>query len=346
MIDVLVVGGGPAGLATAILADRAGLSTAVAEPRTSPVDKACGEGLMPAAVARLAALGVDPPGQALRGIRYLQAERGAEALFSGPPGRGVRRTALHEALIARVAEARIPLLPVRVEGFTRGPGYLEAAGIRARHLVAADGLHSPIRRACGLNQARPAGSRNALPRYGLRRHYRTAPWTDLIEVHWARDSEAYVTPVAPDLVGVAILGPGRGGFEDRLAAFPDLRARLAAARVAGPDRGAGPLRQDVRRRTAADGVLLVGDASGYLDALTGEGISVALAQAEALAHCLARGCPEEYERRWHEVSRTSRRLTAGLLWARHNPLLRHGIVSAAGRLPLLFTALVNRVAEG
>lgn len=155
-----------------------------------------------------------------------------------------------------------------------------------------------------------------------------------------------MTPVADDLVGVAILGPGRGRFDDRLTAFPDLRARLAGAPAAGADRGAGPLRQDVRRRTADGGVLLVGDASGYLDALTGEGISVALAQAEALADCLACGRPEEYEQRWREVSRRSRNLTAGLLWARRNPLLRNEIVATASRLPALFTALVNRVAEG
>ena len=60
MIDVLVVGAGPAGLATAISCAQAGLSVTVAEPRTGPIDKACGEGLMPAAVARLAALGVHP----------------------------------------------------------------------------------------------------------------------------------------------------------------------------------------------------------------------------------------------------------------------------------------------
>ena len=61
MIDVLIVGGGPAGLATAISCAQAGLSVTVAEPRTGPVDKACGEGLMPAAVRRLAAIGVRPP---------------------------------------------------------------------------------------------------------------------------------------------------------------------------------------------------------------------------------------------------------------------------------------------
>src|SRR6201999_405761 len=114
-------------------------------------------------------------------------------------------------------------------------------------------------------------------RFGLRRHYRIAPWTDLVEVHWAAGAEAYVTPVAADQVGVAVLGaqdggtrssgiqyggpPGRG-FDARLAAFPLLRERLAGAVPVSDVRGAGPLRQGVRRRVAGR-VLLAGDASGY-----------------------------------------------------------------------------------
>jgi flavin-dependent dehydrogenase len=337
VIDVLVVGGGPAGLATAIRCAQAGLSVAVAEPRAGPIDKACGEGLMPAAVRRLAAIGVRPAGHPLRGIRYMDPGHRADALFRHGDGLGVRRTALHAALGARAAQFAIPLLPVRVTRFTRTGGGVTAAGVEARYLVAADGLHSAIRRACALDP-RPARH----PRFGLRRHYRIAPWTGLVEVHWTPGAEAYVTPVADDLVGVAVLGGAHGDFESRLAAFPALRERLTGAAPASDVRGAGPLRQDVRCR-AAGNVLFVGDASGYLDALTGEGIGVALAQAEVLAACVAAGRAGDYERAWRRVSRRSRVLTSGLLWARHQALLAPRIVPAAQRLPRLFAGIVNQV---
>jgi flavin-dependent dehydrogenase len=340
VIDVLVVGGGPAGLATAIRCAQAGLEVTVAEPRTAPIDKACGEGLMPAAVAGLEAIGVRPPGRPFRGIRYTDGRHQADGLFRSGPGLGVRRTALHAALAERAAGLGIDVLPARVTGFAAAGDRVSAAGLQARYLVAADGLHSVIRRACALE---PAPARHV--RYGLRRHYRVAPWSPMVEVHWSADAEAYVTPVAQDLVGVAILGRGAGDFDTRLAAFPALRDRLEGAPAAGRVRGAGPLRQDVAGRVRGR-VLLVGDASGYLDALTGEGISVALAQAAALARCLRAGRPADYERAWRRVSRKSRLLTAGLLWSRHQAPLARRIVPAAERLPWLFTAIVNQVASG
>jgi flavin-dependent dehydrogenase len=339
VIDVLVAGGGPAGLAAAIRCAQAGLSVAVAEPRTAPIDKACGEGLMPAAVTRLAALGVRPAGHPLRGIRYLDAGHRVDALFRHGDGLGVRRTTLHAALSARAAGLSIPVLPVRVTSVTQHDDGVTAAGLRARYLVAADGLHSSIRRSCGLDPPRVRH-----PRFGLRRHYRLAPWSDLVEVHWAAGAEAYVTPVAGDVVGVAILGGAHGDFASRLAAFPVLQDRLAGAVPASDVRGAGPLRQDVRRRSAGR-VLLVGDASGYLDALTGEGIGVALAQAAVLVECLAAGRAGDYERAWRRVSRKSWMLTSGLLWARHQALLGSRIVPAAQRLPRVFTTIVNEVGE-
>jgi flavin-dependent dehydrogenase len=338
MIDVLVVGGGPAGLATAIRCALAGLQVTVAEPRAAPIDKACGEGLMPAAVARLQAIGVHPAGRPFRGIRYLDASHRADALFRRDHGLGVRRTALHAALTQRAAQLAIPVLPVRIAEFVQHADRVTAADIEARYLVAADGLHSSIRRACTLD-APPARH----PRFGLRRHYRIAPWTDLVEVYWSLGAEAYVTPVADDLVGVAVLGASSGDFDSRLAAFPALRERLAAAEPVGGVRGAGPLRQNVRHRVCAS-VLLVGDASGYIDALTGEGISVSLAQAAALVECLQAGRVADYEYAWRRVSRKSRLLTTGLLWSRHSSLLAPRIVPAAQYLPRLFTSIVNHVA--
>src|SRR5205823_3435093 len=102
--DLLVVGGGPGGLATALNARQRGLSVIVAEPRESPIDKACGEGLMPGGLAQLASLGVDPAGMPFRGIAYVSVRRRAEARFRYGPGWGVRRTTLHAALAARATE--------------------------------------------------------------------------------------------------------------------------------------------------------------------------------------------------------------------------------------------------
>ncbi len=108
--DLVIAGGGPVGLATALYAARAGLDVEVREPRPGPVDKACGEGLMPGAVADLAELGVDPPGHRLAGIRYLGGGRTADAPFRHGDGRGVRRTTLHRALAEAVAEAGVKIV--------------------------------------------------------------------------------------------------------------------------------------------------------------------------------------------------------------------------------------------
>ncbi|GAA2455541.1 NAD(P)/FAD-dependent oxidoreductase [Streptomyces glaucus] len=338
-MDLLVVGGGPAGLATALHAARAGLEATVWEQRAGTVDKACGEGLMPGAVAALAALGVHPPGHDLRGVRYVAGPRRADADFRAGPGRGVRRTALHAALREAVLAAgvRIEQRTVRRVG-QDGTGVV-VDGIRAGHLVAADGLHSPIRRALGLHRPR-----RARRRHGLRRHYALTPWSDRVEVHWARDAEAYVTPVADGLVGVAMLTAGRGTYDDHLAAFPELRERLAGAGTAGPVRGAGPLRQGASARTAGR-VLLVGDAAGYVDALTGEGIALALAQASAAVRAVVGGDLAAYEREWRRLTRRYRWLTHALLAATRVPPVRAALVPAAQRLPRLFSATVDALAR-
>lgn len=342
MIDLLVVGGGPAGLATAVHAVRAGLDVAVAEPRETPVDKACGEGLMPTAVERLRALGVEPAGRPFVGIRYVAGRRHVDAGFRAGPGLGVRRTELHAGLARRAAELGVPVRDTRVTDLRQYADRVRVGGIDARYVVAADGLHSTVRRLLGLDPrpVRPV-------RYGLRRHFHVAPWSEHVEVHWSPHAEAYVTPLAPALVGVALLTGERGSFAQQLQRFPALAERLPDA---APDaaastgvRGAGPLRQDVRTRVAGR-VLLVGDAAGYVDALTGEGIAVALAGAEAAVGCIRRGRVQDYERAWRRASRTYRLLTGSLLWARNRPALAPRIVPAAERLPWLFEAAVNALA--
>ncbi len=342
MSDLLVAGGGPAGLATALVAARHGLTVTVWEPRAGTIDKACGEGLMPGAVAALRDLGVDPAGHDLAGIRYLRAGRAAEAPFRAGPGRGVRRTVLHDALRSAALARGVAFEQAAVEELTQDGSGVEVRGngrtARASYVVAADGLHSPLRRRLGL-EAAPARRR----RYGLRAHYEVTPWTDLVEVHWARDAEAYVTPVGRGLVGVAVLSAVRAGFDEHLAAFPELGGRLAGT-PHGAVRGAGPLRQRATARVAGR-VLLVGDAAGYVDALTGEGVALAVAQARAAVLALAEDDPDRYERDWQRVTRRYRWLTSSLLEATRVPPVRRLLVPAAQRLPWVFDQAVGALAR-
>ncbi|MDV3125708.1 NAD(P)/FAD-dependent oxidoreductase [Mycobacterium sp. 21AC1] len=341
MIDLLVAGGGPAGLATAVRAAHAGLEVVVVEHRRGPIDKACGEGLMPHSVRQLDRLGVKMEDQAYRafyGIRYLDGRRTAEARFSDGAGRGVRRTVLHAALSDAAAAAGVRVVYGDVGEVTQDSESVQAAGFRARYLAAADGLHSPIRRSLGLS--RGDGPRR---RWGIRRHIQIAPWSDCVEVYWAHDTEAYVTPVGEDCVGVAILKSTRGGFDNHLGEFPVLAERIHGL-PHGPDRAAGPLHQKVRNRVAGR-VLLVGDAAGYIDALTGEGMGLAFGAAELLVDCVVADDPADYDRQWRAMTRRYRFLTAALLHGSGIRPVRTCITPVSAALPGLFSRVVNALGE-
>jgi flavin-dependent dehydrogenase len=338
MRDLLVAGGGPVGLAAALYAARAGLDIGVVEPREGVIDKACGEGLMPGAVAALSELGVPLDGHPITGIRYLDGSRTAEAPFRHGLGRGVRRTTLHRALAAVVLDAGVETDPRAVREVVDRGDHLLVDGEPTRYLVAADGLHSPVRRMVGLD-APVAGHR----RYGQRCHVDVAPWTSFVEVHWSPAAEAYVTPVGPDRVGVAVLTDARRGLADLLGDFPLLAERLAGAAV-GDVRGAGPLRQRARRRVAGR-VLLVGDAAGYVDALTGEGIALGIAQARTAVAALCAGDPQDYERASRRIGWRHELLTHGLLAATRHRAIRSRVVPAAAALPRVFGTAVNQLAR-
>lgn len=337
MIDLIVAGGGPAGLATAIHAARAGLETVVIDRRPGPIDKACGEGLMPHTVRQLEGLGVPLRGRAFRGITYLDSVRSVQANFRSGSGLGVRRTALSEALRDTAEAAGARIIRGDIGAVSQDADSVRCGELRARYLAAADGLHSPIRRSLGLDT--PGRGRR---RWGIRRHYRIAPWSDTVQVYWSRHTEAYVTPVADDCVGVAILTSRQGKFGDHLLDFPSLATRLDGV-PHGKERAAGPLRQRVRSR-AHGRVLLVGDAAGYVDALTGEGLGIAFGSAELAVRAIQAGTPGDYDRQWRAMSRRYRLLTAGLLHASGVPPVRAAIVPAAAALPAVFGRIVNLLA--
>ena len=334
--DVLIVGGGPAGLATALAARRHGLEVHVVDRATPPLDRACGEGIMPGGVAWLERAGVvlEPAWTApFSGIRYIQEGTCAEGLFPGRPGLGVRRTHLHERMVRRAGEAGVRLeWGVSVTGLRTGGVETDRGPRLGRWIVGADGLHSRVRRWAGLE--RGPGPR---PRYGVRRHYTGRPWTDRVEVWWSADAEAYVTPVGPDRLGVAILwGGGDGGFDRLMHRFPALSERLARMQSCSADRGAGPLQQRVSG-VVRGAIALVGDAAGFRDALTGEGLSLAFHQADALAEAVVRDDLHLYARAHRRITAPLDRLTRSLLFFQRHPGARRRLVRLLARYPALFS---------
>jgi len=354
--DAVVVGGGPAGLALAIGAAARGLDVTVLERREGALDKACGEGLLPAGRRALAALGalalVEPDEAApLRELRWCDAAGPVAALrLPGEGGMGIRRTALSAALRARAEQAGVEVrLGAEVVGHARGRGRIAAhvrggEAVEGRVLVAADGLGSPIRRREGL-ELEVEGA----PRFGVRRHLAIAPWAEAVEVHFGADAEAYLTPAGRRRVGVAFLfergGPVR--FEELLARVPALRDRLWGAPADSEVRGAGPLERRARGRVA-DRLVLLGDAAGFLDAVTGDGLSLAFGCAADLAgllpSALAAGASAAalaaYESAWRRRWRPYAAWTRLVLWLGRHPALRRGALRLAAARPAPFERLV------
>jgi len=343
--SVVIVGAGPVGLAAALEAAGQGMQVSVVDPRSGPIDKACGEGLMPGALQMLGRWGIDPPGRPLLGVRYQSGSTQIEHHFPGSPGRGVRRLTLHTALTKAAAAHEVSMLTdqvTQVEHDSDGVHVHLASGatLSADYVLACDGLHSSVAKSEGLHVTRPTKKTS---RYGLRQHFNVAPWSDLIGVYYSPSAEVYVTPVADDEVGIAILGAKGLNLDEALESVPEVAQHIAGATPTSALKGAGPFPQKTRARTN-NRVLLVGDSSGYVDAITGEGLRVGFAQAIRAVSALAAGKPSAYEATWRSSTREFRVLTAGLRVLATSPL-RPLIVPAAKALPRVFGAVVNQLAK-
>lgn len=312
--DVVVVGGGPAGAATAWWLARAGVDVVVVDKAHFPRPKPCSEYMSPQASRLLEEMGVlaevEAAGAAqLKGM-VIRAPNGSliRGLIAGAHrwkghrdrGLSLQRTLLDPILLdaarrggARVVEgASVHDVTLdragRASGVTVATDGRQARPLRARLVIGADGLRSVVARRLGLTRTSRFPRRIALVT-----HYAgIADIGDLGEMHVDRDGYMGVASVGNGLANVAVVIPasraselsaGRERFiEQWIASRPQLRDRFAAASRATPVRATGPFASRARRAWAP-GAALVGDAADFFDPFTGEGIYAALRGGELLA---------------------------------------------------------------
>src|ERR1700676_1749616 len=324
-VDVFVIGGGPAGLATAIAARRHGLSVVLADGAVPPIDKPCGEGLMPDGVEALHQLGITiPDGEAypFRGIRFVSDGTKAEAAFPRGTAYGIRRTDLHRVMLNHAAACGVHMLwQAAVTGLHPEGALVAGELVRSRWVVGADGTSSRVRSWAKLDEHKLDTPPKKNLRFAFRRHYRVAPWTGFMELHWGRDCQVYVTPVSREEVCVALISSSpKLRLKDALGEFPELRARLENAELASSERGAITVTRRLRR-VYRGGAVLVGDASGGVDAITGEGLCLTFRQATLLGDCLASGDLARYQKRHRALLRRPALMARMMLFmARHSDL--------------------------
>jgi len=336
---VLVIGGGPAGLAAAIAARKKGFEVTVADGANPPIDKACGEGLMPNTLEVLKELGVaicPGDGQVFRGIRFVNEGTSAEASLSGAGGVGVRRTVLHQKMVERAHGCGITLLwNSPVAGLADGGAIVGGNVVSAKWIIGADGIHSRMRRWCGLE-----GHAQEI-RFAQRRHYRLKAWTDCMEVHWGKRMQVYVTPLGNDETCVALISRDpRMRLVDAWREIPKLAGNLITANQSSAERGA----VTVTRRLECvytRNMALIGDASGSVDAITGDGLSLSFQQAIALADALETGQLENYQRAHRRLARRPNITGWLLLLLDRYPSLRRRVLRGLADDPELFDGLLT-----
>jgi flavin-dependent dehydrogenase len=336
--DAIVVGGGVAGSVIARELGVRGLSVALLERMRHPRAKPCGEGLLPHGVAALKEMGLNFPGVPVSGLRYVSPGGvAAQADFPSGPGMVVRRENFDAFLFAAAADTP------HVEAHC-GTEY-DPARWKARWVIGADGLHSQFHRSPAFRARLPR-----VRRVGLTTHMRGLDVDrNRVEVIFHRAGEIYLAPSDGDTALVACLYrqdelPAGASNEDRvlgtLGSLEILRGRRHRLTFATPVLAAGPLGLSVGTVASAD-TLLVGDAAGAPDPVTGEGMSLAILSAKAAAEAIVAGRPGDYEKARRRLAAGADWLSAWILRASRHPSILDRVVGSLDAHPELFRKLME-----
>jgi flavin-dependent dehydrogenase len=311
----------------------------VSDSSYPPIDKACGEGVMPDGLAAAAMLGIRIDaalGQSFRGIRFCDQRVSVEASFPNGYGVGIRRTTLHALMVERAADVGVKLAwGTHVTGIASGKVVLDGRAVSANWIVGADGLQSQVRRWASLEASTPSQLR-----FGFRRHYRVAPRSEFMEVHWGTGCQLYITPVAPGELCVAVISRDPHlRLETALPQFPDVFRWLDGAAEANAERGGASVTR--RLKSVCSGrVALIGDASGSVDAITGEGLCLLFQQAVALAAALEQGDLARYQKEHRQIGRRPAFMADLMLSLDGRDRLRHWILRMFAAKPDLFRRML------
>lgn len=296
---------------------------------------------MPDTQEALAALGIRLPagaGYRFRGIQFVQNGLRVAADFPEGYGVGIRRPILHKLLIQRAEDCGVKLLwKTPVIGIASEGVQVSGGVLPARWILGADGSGSRIRKWSGLE-----ASHLRTQRHATRRHYRVRPWSDLMEIYWGKRAQAYVTPISNEEVCIVMMADHAEGaqFERVLADMPELREKIAKAKQGSRERGAITLMHTLRRVSRGN-VALVGDASGGVDAITGEGMRLTFQQASAIAEAMACGDLRGYEKAHRRMSMRPLWMGKLILHLGRRAGLRGRVLRVFAETPELFAQLLS-----